>query len=134
MTRIESETVATERSQNRIFTFLSDFNNFQALMPEQITNWQSTSDTCRFTINGMAQIGMRIASKEADSKIHIVSDGKNPFEFTMDVLITATSDQSANGQLIFEGDINPFIRAMVESPLRSFVNVLAKKMVDIPAA
>lgn len=132
MSHIETEVVSCQQPAEKIFNFLSDFNNFKALMPPQVTNWQSTSDTCTFTINNMATVGMRIESKTPHSKIHIVSDGgKVPFSFTLDVLITPLTDSNCTGQLIFDADIPIFLRPMVEGPLGNFFNLLAKKMADI---
>ena len=56
MTRIESETATVQKSAEHIFNFLSNFNNFEKLMPEQVTNWQSTEEECSFTISGMASL------------------------------------------------------------------------------
>lgn len=132
MTHIETEKVNCSEPAEKIFTFLSDFNNFKALMPPQVTNWESTADTCSFTINNMATVGMKVLSKEPHSKIHIGSDGgKLPFSFTLDVLITANDDTSSVGQLVFDADIPIFLRPMVEGPLKNFFNMLAAKMADI---
>lgn len=132
MTHIETEKVNCQQPAEKIYTFLTDFNNFKALMPPQVSNWQSTTDTCTFTINNMATVGMKIESKTPHSKIHIVSDGgKVPFSFTLDVNITAVDTNSCIGQLIFDADIPIFIRPMVEGPLTNFFNMLAKKMAEI---
>jgi carbon monoxide dehydrogenase subunit G len=133
MSHIETDKINCNKPAEHIFNFLSDFNNFKALMPPQVTNWQSTSDTCTFTINNMATVGMKIESKTPHSKIHIVSDGgKVPFSFTLDVLLTPTSADSCIGQLVFDADIPIFLKPMVEGPLGNFFNLLAKKMADIP--
>ena len=84
MTRLSSDTVTCPRTGSDL-RFLSDFNNFQRLMPDQVTNWQSTSDSCSFTIAGMATLGMRIQEKDAHSSIKVVRDGKAPFDFKPDV-------------------------------------------------
>lgn len=132
MSHIETEKVSCQQSAEKIFNFLSDFNNFKTLMPPQVTNWQSTSDTCTFTINNMATVGMKIESKTPHSKIHIISDGgKVPFSFTLDVLLTPLNDSNCTGQLVFDADIPIFLRPMVEGPLGNFFNLLAKKMADI---
>lgn len=133
MSHIETEKISCNKSAEHIFNFLSDFNNFKSLMPPQVTNWQSTADTCTFTINNMATVGMKIESKIPHSKIHIVSDGgKVPFSFTLDVVLTSTGPDSCIGQLIFDADIPIFLKPMVEGPLGNFFNLLAKKMADIP--
>ena len=34
------------KTAKEVFDFLSDFNNFQKLMPEQVVDWKSTADEC----------------------------------------------------------------------------------------
>lgn len=131
LTKIESEKVEIGNAAENIFNYLSDFNNFEKLMPSQVTNWTSTADECSFTINGMATIGMKIIEKAPFSKISIISNGKVPFEFKLFVLITEKDASSSVGQLTFESDMNPMIKMMVEKPLGNFFNMLAQKMKDI---
>jgi hypothetical protein len=131
LTKIESEKVEIGNAAENIFTYLSDFNNFEKLMPPQVTNWTSTADECSFTINGMATIGMKIIEKAPFSKISIISNGKVPFEFKLFVLITEKDRSNCVGQLTFESDMNPMIKMMAEKPLGNFFNMLAQKMKDI---
>lgn len=132
MTKIESEKTEVNYSSEKLFAFLSNFNNFQKLMPEQVTNWKSTDDECSFTISGMASLGMKIVEKIPHSQIKIASyGGKIPFSFNLDVLITEAGENKSNGQLVFTSDMNPMIKMMVEKPLGNFFNLLAKKMKDL---
>ncbi len=131
LTKIESEKVEIENSAEKIFNYLSDFNNFEKLMPSQVTNWQSTADDCSFTINGMASIGMKIVDKTPHTKITITSNGKVPFEFKLFVLLQSVSPEKCIGQLTFESELNPMLKMMVVKPLGNFFNMLAQKMRDI---
>ena len=131
MTKLESEKVSVNYTPQNVFDFLSNFNNFQKLMPEQVTNWTSTEEECSFTINGMATIGMKIVEKNSPSQIKIISNGKVPFNFTLDVLISEAPDNKCTGQLVFEADLNPMLKMMVEKPLGNFFNLLAKKLQDV---
>ena len=63
MTRLESDKVTVNKAAQEVYNFLSDFNNFGHLMPEQIADWKSTADECSFTIKGMASQGMKIIEK-----------------------------------------------------------------------
>jgi hypothetical protein len=130
-TKIESDKVEINNSAEKIFNYLSDFRNFEKLMPSQVTNWQSTQDDCSFTINGMATIGMKIIEKQANSKITITSNGKVPFDFKLFVFIEEKDPANCIGQLVFESDLNPMMKMMVEKPLGNFFNMLAHKMKDI---
>ena len=131
MTKIESEKVEINIPASTVFNYLSDFNNFQKLMPPQVTSWTSTADECSFTINGMATIGMKIVEKTPNTKITISSNGKVPFEFKLFVLLDEKDANSCVGQLTFESDLNPMMKMMVAKPLGNFFNMLAQKMKDI---
>jgi hypothetical protein len=131
MIQIKSDTVVIEKSAEQVFNFLSNFNNFQALMPPQVINWQSTEDACSFSVTGMAGIGMKIIEKIPHSKILITSDGKMPFGFTLTAHIEACSENGCNGRLVLEAELNRMMTMMVEKPLTNFVNQLAQKLKDI---
>ncbi len=129
--KIESDKSEINKPASEIFSFLSDFNNFQKLMPPQVTNWKSTADECSFTISGMASIGMKIVEKIPNTLIKIISNGKVPFEFTLNIPLIENSPTQTTGQLIFESDLNPMMAMMVEKPLRNFFNLLAGKMKEV---
>ncbi|TAL57805.1 MAG: SRPBCC family protein [Bacteroidetes bacterium] len=129
--RIESDKSEVNKPAAEVFTFLSNFNNFQKLMPPQVVDWQSTEDDCHFKISGMASIGMKIIEKIPNSLIKVVSNGKVPFAFTMNIHLTEITPTQTSGQLIFEADLNPMMSMMVEKPLRNFFNLLAEKMKEL---
>jgi hypothetical protein len=131
VTKIESEKVIIPHSSPKIFEYLSNFKNFEKLMPQQVTNWSATDDECSFTINGMATIGMKIIEKKPFENIIISSNGKVPFDFKLFVHLKPNDEQTCEGQLIFESDLNPMLKMMVEKPLGNFFNLLAQKMKDI---
>lgn len=129
--RIESDKSEINKPAAEVFSFLTDFNNFQKLMPPQVVDWQSTADDCSFKIQGMATIGMKIVEKTPNTFIKIISNGKVPFNFTLNVQLTEVSPSQTSGQLIFEADLNPMMKMMVEKPLTKFFNLLATKMKEL---
>lgn len=131
LTKIESEKVDINNSAEKIYNYLSNFKNFEMLMPAQVTNWEATSDECSFTISGMATIGMKIIEKIPFSKIIISSNGKVPFDFKMYIYLTEKGATASVGQITFESELNPMMKMMVEKPLGNFFNMLAKKLADI---
>jgi carbon monoxide dehydrogenase subunit G len=132
MTRIESNQAVISKSPNAVFTFLSDFNNFRQIMPEQVTDWTSDSDSCSFTIKGMATLGMAIESRIPDSEIRIKKNGKAPFDFFLICKIGSTPDPNQSTlQLLFDADLNPMLKMMAEKPLTNFLNMLVNKFSEI---
>ncbi len=127
--KIETKKAHLNKSQQEMFEFLSDFRNFEKLMPkDKIEKWTAQSDTCSFNINGMADIGMKIEKTVPHSEINIVSHGKNPFEFTLNVFIQADGNENSIAFLVFDANVNPFLKMMAEKPLTNFFNMLVEKL------
>ncbi|MFZ4740542.1 MAG: hypothetical protein ACOYLE_05210 [Bacteroidales bacterium] len=124
MKQIESEKLTINNSQEKIYSFLSNFNNFGKLMPEQIINWQSTENTCSFTIKGMTDLSMQIKEKMPFHTILISSYGKTPFEFELKCSFEALDINRTESQLTFFADLNPMLSMMASKPLENFVNML----------
>lgn len=125
MTTIETEKKISANSPEQLFLFLTDMNNFEQLMPEgKIEKWNSSADQCEFTIKGMSRIGLKKEQAEMPSKISISSFGKVPFTFTLDIYLKEQAEQQTEVSMIFNGDINAFMKMMVEKPLKNFFNML----------
>lgn len=132
MTRIESKQVDLNQSPAEVFNFLSDFNNYQKLMPEQVADWVSDADTCSFNIKGMASLGMAMESKTPHSEIKIKRNGKAPFDFFLICNIgRGPTENTSTLNLYFDADLNPFLKMMAEKPLTNFLNLLVTKFKEI---
>jgi len=130
MTRIESHKVEVTSGREQVFEFLSNFRNFERLMPEQVDNWESDGERCSFEIKGMTSLGMAYVSKEKPGHIRIARDGKAPFDFNLDCLIDEAGDGTGL-QLVFEADLNPMLKMMAVKPLTNFLNMLVDKFKEI---
>lgn len=127
MTIIESNKVEVNNSLADTFQFLSDFNNYEGLMPDQITGWESTEDECSFNIKGMASIGMRIDEKVEGKEIRIKSTNKSPFRFDLNCYLHGEGN-TCTSYMVFESDLNPMLQMMVEKPLGSLFNHIVMKL------
>jgi len=126
--RIESDKVSISCPVEKVFGFLSNFDHFSALLPEQVINWQSNGDSCSFEVKGLATLGLRITEKVPFTKIGMQGEGKIPFGFTLNSFFEHVSDQQCVAQMVIDADMNPFISMMVEKPLQNFVDMLIKRL------
>ncbi len=131
MTDIKSNKVTIKDDIQQIFQFLGDFNNFEKLMPEQVINWQSTPDSCSFTIKGMTDLGMRTKEKTENSKIVWASDEKAPFKFTLESNLNDIGNRETEVEMVLHADLNPMLKMMAVRPLQNFVNILIEKLKDL---
>ena len=82
MTTFESNIKKSAHSSETIFNFLSNFDHFAEVIPQdKIKNWQSFGDSCRFTIDPVGEVGLRIVDKEAPKTLKYTGEGKTPFNF-----------------------------------------------------
>jgi len=129
---IKSPHTPVQAPAAKVYAFLSDFNNFSELMPEQVTNWKSTADSCSFTIQGMGDFGLKISEKFPDTRIIIVPDIGKPIPFTFNLIcdIKPLTEASSEALITIESEMPPMIAMMASRPLQNLVNILAMKLQD----
>ncbi len=127
-TIIESTRVNLKSSPEEVFKFLEDFNNMKQLLPkDKISDWKSNFDSCSFKIQNAATIPLDKESVEANTRINIIGGEKAPFKFTLVAHINETAD-GCEAYLVFDGDINPFLKMMVVKPLTNLFNFMAERL------
>jgi len=127
MTKINSNPVEIQTSAKNVLDFLSNFENFSKLLPPQVTNWQSTADSCSFTVQNMATLAMRIKEKSAD-RLVIESEAPSPFPFELICELDPLSENSCRSTIRLNADMNMMIAMMAKNPLQNFVNILNEQL------
>jgi carbon monoxide dehydrogenase subunit G len=130
MTRIESDKVSIRKPSSDVFSYLQKMENIGNILPEQVENFTSDNDTCRFEIKGMGPMGLKLGAVNPDSITYLKNE-KAPFDFSLIASIKETGADSTDVQLVFEADLNPIFKMMAEKPLQNFVNHLVKKFETI---
>ena len=133
MTKIESKTGKIKHNDERIFNFLSDFNNFEQIVPkDKVSDWSSTGDSCSFKVVGIGSAGMKIIEKEANKLIKITSEGESPVSFSLWIQLKKIDDWDTRIKITVEPQINPVMLGMVKKPLKSFVDSLIDQVESFP--
>lgn len=127
MTEFKSNPVLINTPENHIYNFLVDFNNLEKLMPDQIVQWKSTTDSSSFTIKGMADLALVMGEKREYSQVTYNSAEPSPFDFYLQFTIEKDSAGSAVSCSL-KAKLSPMIKMMASRPLQNFVNILAEKL------
>ncbi len=115
-------------SAEQVFEFLSDCNNIYHLLPQdKITDWTADVDSCSFKVT-MAKIALVVEEHNAHSSIKMKSGEGTPFPFHLDIIITETTENQCEGYLHFNGEVNAFLKMMVEKPLTNLFDYMAHKL------
>jgi carbon monoxide dehydrogenase subunit G len=117
-------------TKEQVFEFLSDFNNFQKLMPEQVTDWKSDRDNCTFTIQGMATISLVYKVREPYHTVEVEPIGKSPVDFNLLIKLFDSEHEplKTTGIVEIDADLNAMMAMIARRPLENLVNVMAEKL------
>lgn len=130
-TKLQSQEVEINQPAEGIFNFLTNLNNFEKLMPPEVSEWKSTDTECTFTLKGMPSIGFMITEQTPHHHIVYKGIGKLPAAVFLKVAIAAANEQQCRAQLFLEAELNPMLKMMVEKPLTKFLDVLAHNLAKI---
>jgi hypothetical protein len=130
--KIETNHQLINTTQETAFDFLSNMNNFEKLLPkDKIENWSATNETCTFKIKSMGNIELKQVATTPNSLIYLDSYGKTPIKFSLNLYLSEKTDSSCEAYALFDGDINPFMKMMLEKPLTEFFNYLVTRLSKI---
>ncbi len=121
----ESKIGKVSLSSERIFNFISDFNNLKDYIPaDKISNWQSTSDSCHFTVSGMGDVGMKIVEKKPFDLVKVAGDGLGKHDFNLWIQIKEAAEEDSRVKITLKAEVNPVMKLMVAKPVQKFLDML----------
>ncbi|SDR66589.1 hypothetical protein SAMN04487764_0076 [Gillisia sp. Hel1_33_143] len=124
---LESPKVSTRKSQQEMFDFLSNVENYEQIMPENMQKFEvKSSDTFLFSLKGMPDIALKIKETK-EPELVVLGSTSDKFDFTLEANIEPAADGS-NVQLQFNGKFNAMMAMMVKGPLTKFINVLSENI------
>lgn len=115
-------------SDQNLFYKLTDINNYEKIMPENISKFEIIdSNTLIFSLKGMPEIKLVFGEKISPSLITLNSS-ESKINFSLTAHINKIDESNCNFSLEFNGDLNPMIQMMVKTPLQSFINDLSNNI------
>ena len=115
-------------SDQNLFYKLTDINNYEKIMPENISKFEIIdSNTLIFSLKGMPEIKLVFGEKISPSLITLNSS-ESKINFSLTAHINKIDENNCSFSLEFNGDLNPMIQMMVKTPLQSFINDLSNNI------
>lgn len=125
---IDSTKVRVNAEQEVVFNFLKDMRNIIHLLPQdKISDFKATEGECSFKVQGGVIISLIQAGDEGVGKVLMRSGDKSPFPFKLEV-ITTVVEEGTEGYLHFDGQVNMFLKMMVEKPLTALFEYMGAQL------
>jgi hypothetical protein len=122
-----SDKVIVNAAKDKVANFLKDSSNLIHLLPkEQVSEFRATKEECSFKVQGGITISLIQDGEELD-KIFMRSGDKSPFPFRLTLHMT-DHGASTEGFIEFNGEVNVFLKMMVEKPLSALFNIMSAKL------
>ena len=129
MIKLESKIGKINNTEENTYNFLSDFNNFKELIPEdKIRDWESTEDSCSFAVEGIGGASMQIIEKQPYGLIKVLSNVNNNIDFNFWIQLKQAGENNTRIKLTIKADINPMMQMLVKRPLQTFLDSLIEQL------
>ena len=121
MTILENS-ITIDKPVGNVYSFLSDLNNHQQLMPENIYNWSSTEDEARFTIQNMAKLAIKVSSRKQDEEIIAIPSEDAPFPLELKWSLSDIGDGKTKALYTISAELNMMMKMLASGPLQKLVD------------
>jgi carbon monoxide dehydrogenase subunit G len=120
---LETPQIPVQKSAEDLYNFLSDFKNFEQIMPENTETFELRENGFVFGLKGMPKIKLKLDEKIPFSKIVLGSAAEQfPFKLVANIADNGTTSKV---DFKFNGKFNPMISMMVKKPLQKFIDTLS---------
>ena len=103
-------------------------NNIEKLLPAgKYSDWKSVTQWCSFKIQGAYTIVLNFVSATPHSEVRYASGDGSPFSFTLTSYLHEEG-AGTNGYMKCEADINPFLKMVVQGPLKNLFDYMAERL------
>ncbi|WP_224483540.1 SRPBCC family protein [Robertkochia aurantiaca] len=125
---IETPKTTVNKSPEELFNFLSQVENFETLMPDNISKFEVLEEgKFLFALQGMPEIVLKLKDQDPHKKVVLgAASDKLPFTLTAD--IDEAADNKSEAKLVFEGEFNAMMGMMIKGPITKFINTLTENM------
>lgn len=113
--------VNIDKPISEVYHFLSDFNNHERLMPDNITNWSSTINKASFSIKNLGNLSLQISNKIENQTIIILPASETPFNVEMRWVLADLGDNTTEAILTVTAELNMMLKMLASGPLKKLV-------------
>lgn len=135
MIEFNSDLKTIYHSDRDIFRVLSDLRNLdfvKEFIPEdQIKEFVFDKDSVSFRIDAIGKVTFLVIERQPESLIKFKSE-KLPFDVFLEIQLQLKSEEETELIMMVQSDISPFMRGIVEKPMREAVDKISDALTQLP--
>ena len=128
--KIESRIGKSVNSDQEIYNFITDFNNFRDLVPgDRVSEWQASEDRASFRVDPVGKTGLMIVDREPHKLVKMTSIPEiSSYQFTIWIQLKQVAEGDTRVKVTVEPEVNRMLLPMIKGPLKNFVDGLVDKI------
>jgi len=125
---LTGDKVSVGANRSNIIEFLTKPSNLEHLLPmDKVKDFISDESSCSFKVQGGFIISL-VQDGSEEGKVFLKSGEKSPFPFKLTIHLVDQEENKTEGHIEFDGEVNAFMKMMVEKPLLSLFNYMSNKL------
>ncbi|WHF51742.1 SRPBCC family protein [Chryseobacterium gotjawalense] len=126
---LEGRKIIVNKSGAELVSMLNTPEGYRDLMPDSLQSFEVRDQGFKFSLKGMPEIAL-IIDEVTENQVTLKS-ASSSLDFALKGMMNPVNENQTEVQLLFEGKFNPFIKMMVEKPLKNFIDVLTDNIEKI---
>ncbi|NLX65781.1 MAG: SRPBCC family protein [Bacteroidales bacterium] len=135
MTEITSEVKTILHNDADVFRVLSDLRKLDLvtdMIPEErIKEFSFDQDSVSFQVDPVGAVSFLVVEREPNKLVKFKSEGL-PFDIFLWIQLVAKAEKDTRLRMTVKADLNPFIRSMVEKPMKEAVDKISDMLAQLP--
>ena len=135
MIEFSSDLKTIPHTDRDVFRVLSDLRNLDLiknLIPEdKVKDFIFDKDSVSFRVDNIGKVSFIVIERLPDSYVRFKSE-KLPFEVFLEIQLQMKSEDETELVMVAKSDLNPFMKSVVEKPMREAVDSIAEAMTQLP--
>ncbi len=126
---LEGRKIIVNKSGKELVEMLNTPEGYRELMPDSLQSFEVRDQGFKFSLKGMPEIAL-VIDEVTENQVTLKS-ASSSLDFALKGMMSPINDNQTEVQLLFEGKFNPFIKMMVEKPLKNFIDALTDNIEKI---
>ena len=126
---LEGRKIIVNKSGKELVEMLNTPEGYRELMPDSLQSFEVRDQGFKFSLKGMPEIAL-VIDEVTENQVTLKS-ASSSLDFALKGMMNSISENQTEVQLLFEGKFNPFIKMMVEKPLKNFIDALTDNIEKI---
>lgn len=135
MTEFTSEVKTILHNDADVFRVLSDLRKLELIkdkIPEdKLKEFSFDQDSVSFQVDPVGAVTFLVVEREPNKLVKFKSEGL-PFDIFLWIQMVTKAEEETHLRMTVKADLNPFIRGMVEKPMKEAVDKISDMLAQLP--